>query len=95
MRTDRPILKKQHWEQIPIDSASLFSITEGLVQSSTGKIQLTWPSVTGIRYRIWNSPDLTGWSPARDWAAAQTPPEELAELDLTPSNAFFKVEAEI
>ncbi len=39
--------------------------------------------------------DLVGWSVARDWTNALTPPKDAFEYDLTPSNGFFKVEADM
>ncbi|MDF7822764.1 Ig-like domain-containing protein [Pontiellaceae bacterium B12227] len=78
----------------PYDPNSGFGI-DGLPLPITGKIEITWPSATGVLYRIWESPDLASWVVARNWTNALTPPEDTLELDLTPSNGFFKVEAEI
>ena len=79
----------------PADAASVFAIEDGTMVPATGKIQLTWPTKAGVQYRIWKSPNLADWSIARDWAAPSTPPADLLELDLTPSNGFFRVEADI
>lgn len=78
----------------PLDSDSDFGI-DGVSLPATGKIQLTWPSATGVLYRIWESPDLISWTVPRDWTHALTPPKDTLEFDLTPSNGFFRVEAEI
>lgn len=78
----------------PDDPNSGFGI-DGLPLPSTEKVQITWPSATGVLYRVWQSGNLIDWNIARDWAAAQTPPEDTLEFDLSPSNGFFKVEAEI
>ncbi|MDF7822678.1 Ig-like domain-containing protein [Pontiellaceae bacterium B12227] len=78
----------------PNDSNSTFGI-DGTPLPMSGNIQLTWPSATGVLYRIWESPDLVGWTVTRDWTHALTPPEDTIEVTLTPSNGFFKVEAEI
>ncbi|MDF7822719.1 Ig-like domain-containing protein [Pontiellaceae bacterium B12227] len=79
----------------PGDPDSVFSISDTAPLPITGKVNIVWPSRSNVLYRIWSSPDLIGWNVARDWAAAQTPPEDTLELDLSPSNGFFKVEAEI
>ncbi|MDF7822666.1 BNR-4 repeat-containing protein [Pontiellaceae bacterium B12227] len=79
----------------PEDPASMFGINEGTVLPDLGKVRISWPSQAGVRYRIQQSPDLIVWSVARDWTFAQTPPDDQFETELTPSNAFFKVEAEI
>ena len=78
----------------PYDPASEFSV-DSLPLPTTGKIQITWPSATGIFYRVWNGPDLSSWAVVRNWTNALTPPEETIEFDLSPSNGFFKLEAEI
>ncbi|VGO18691.1 Ig-like domain-containing protein [Pontiella sulfatireligans] len=78
----------------PYDPDSGFGI-DGSTLPATGKVQITWPSATGVLYRVWESPDLSSWSVARDWANALTPPGDTFEFDLTPSNGFFKVEAQI
>ena len=78
----------------PNDPDSGFGI-DGNPLPATGKIQIIWPSATGVLYRIWESPDLFSWTVARDWAAASMTPEDTFEFDLSPSNGFFKVEAEI
>lgn len=41
------------------------------------------------------SPDLLDWAISRDWTNALTPPTDMLEFDLSPSNGFSKVEAEI
>ncbi|MCF7848334.1 MAG: cadherin domain-containing protein [Kiritimatiellales bacterium] len=79
----------------PGDPDSMFGFSGSTPLPISGKIQLTWPSRTNVLYRIWESPDLAGWNVARDWAAALTPPEDAFEFDLSPSNGFFKAEAEI
>ena len=60
-----------------------------------GKIQITWPTATGALYRVLESSDLAEWSIARNWTNGLTPPEDTLEFDLSPSNGYFKVEAEI
>jgi hypothetical protein len=35
------------------------------------------------------------WTVTRDWTNAAAVPEDALELDLTPSNGFFRVEADI
>ncbi|VGO15431.1 hypothetical protein PDESU_04014 [Pontiella desulfatans] len=79
----------------PDDPDSVFEITGTTSLPMVGKIEVTWPSTNGVLYRVWESPDLTNWLVARDWATASTVPEDAYELDLTPSNGFFKVEAQI
>ena len=79
----------------PNDPASVFSIVDTTPLPISGKLGITWPSRTNVLYRIWASPDLIDWSIARNWATAQTPPEDALEFDLSPSNGFFKVEADI
>ncbi|VGO18690.1 hypothetical protein SCARR_00743 [Pontiella sulfatireligans] len=79
----------------PYDPASMFSITGNTPLPGIGKIEIIWPSATGVLYRIWESPDLSSWSVARDWATGLTPPEDALEFDLSPSNGFFKVETDI
>ncbi|MCF7848333.1 MAG: BNR-4 repeat-containing protein [Kiritimatiellales bacterium] len=79
----------------PGDPASLFGISAGTTLPITGKFRIIWPSRTNVLYRIWESSDLAGWDVARDWAAALTPPEDAFEFDLSPSNGFFKIEADI
>lgn len=61
----------------------------------SGKVQLTWPSATGVLYRVWKSPDLASWSIARDWTSAAVVPVDTYEFNLTPSNGFLRVEADI
>ncbi|MDF7822790.1 hypothetical protein P4B35_02090 [Pontiellaceae bacterium B12227] len=61
----------------------------------SGIFQITWPSATGVLYKVWKSPELANWSIARDWASALTPPVDALEIDLTPSNGYFRVEAKI
>ncbi|MDF7822725.1 PA14 domain-containing protein [Pontiellaceae bacterium B12227] len=78
----------------PNDPNSGFGIA-GKPLPISGKIELTWPSATGVLYRVWKSPNLTSWSVARDWTNAVAIPVDALELDLTPSNGFFWVEAEI
>ncbi|MDF7822786.1 cadherin domain-containing protein [Pontiellaceae bacterium B12227] len=77
----------------PNDPDSGFGIDGSLPMY--GKIQLSWPSATGVLYKVWKSPDLTSWSVARGWSSALTPPIDTLEVDLTPSNGYFKVEAQI
>ncbi len=79
----------------PTDAASVFAIEDGTAVPATGKIQLTWPTKTGVQYRIWESPNLVDWIVVRDWNNGLTPPEDTLEFDLSPSNGFFKVEANI
>ena len=79
----------------PNDSDSVFSITEVVPLPGTGKIGISWPSATGVLYRVWQSGNLTNWIVVRDWAAAQTPPADTLELELSPSNGYFKIEADI
>jgi hypothetical protein len=79
----------------PEDAASMFGIAEGSTHSTPGKMRIAWPSKSGIQYRILESPDLIGWTVIRDWTAALTPPEDALEFDLSPSNGFFKIEANI
>ena len=61
----------------------------------SGKFRIEWPSATGVLYRVWESPDLANWSVVRNWTNAAAVPVDAYELDLTPSNGFFKVEADI
>ncbi len=77
----------------PNDPDSRFGI-DGTPLPMSGKIEITWPSATGVLYRVWESPDLANWSVVRDWTNAAAVPEDTCELDLTPSNGFFKVEAQ-
>jgi hypothetical protein len=73
----------------------MFSITDTSPLPSAGKLQLAWPSATGVLYRVSQSSDLTHWSVVRDWAGAASPPEDALDMDLSPSNGYFKVEADI
>ncbi|MDF7822785.1 lamin tail domain-containing protein [Pontiellaceae bacterium B12227] len=77
----------------PDDPESRFGI-DGTLPTS-GKIQIAWPSATGVLYKVWKSQDLVNWTVARNWTNALTPPLDTLEVDLTPSNGFFTVEAEI
>ena len=79
----------------PNDPASVFAITDTSALPSTDRLEVVWPSATGVLYRIWGSPDLTNWAIVRGWTNALTPPSDAVEIDLSPSNGFFKVEAEI
>ncbi len=79
----------------PGDPSSVFEITGSTALPVTGRFRITWVSRTNVLYRIWESADLIGWTVARDWAAAQTPPEDTFEIDLTPSNSYFRVDAQI
>ncbi|VGO18635.1 hypothetical protein SCARR_00688 [Pontiella sulfatireligans] len=79
----------------PADAASMFGINGGTVLPDLGKIRISWPSQADIQYRVSASPDLAEWNVVRGWAVAQTPPEDVFEADLAPSNGFFKVEAQI
>ncbi|VGO18520.1 Ig-like domain-containing protein [Pontiella sulfatireligans] len=79
----------------PNNPDSVFEITGTTPLPISGTIQLTWPSRSNVLYRIWESPDLIGWNVARDWTNALTPPTDATEMNITPSNGFFKIEAEI
>ena len=79
----------------PGDPASVFGITESAALPITGKFRITWPSRSNILYRIWESPDLAGWNVVRNWTASLTPPDDVLEFDLSPSNGFYKIEAYI
>ena len=79
----------------PGDPASVFGITGSTALPITGKFRINWVSRSNVLYRILESPDLGGWNVARDWAAALTPPEDTLEFDLSPSNSFFRVEAQL
>ncbi|VGO15383.1 hypothetical protein PDESU_03966 [Pontiella desulfatans] len=79
----------------PTDAASFFAVSGQTPLPMPGKFEIRWPSASNVLYKVWESPDLTHWAVARDWAVAQTPPEDALEIDLSPSNGFFKVEAEI
>ena len=79
----------------PDDPESDFSVMANTPLPMSGKFQITWPSSTGVLYKVWNSPDLSDWTVARDWTNALTPPEDSLEINLSPSNGFFKVEADI
>jgi len=79
----------------PTDAASMFGINGGTSLPGPGKFRISWPSLAGVRYRTWKSPDLSTWILVRDWTVALTPPDDQFDFDLSPSNGFFKVEAEI
>ena len=79
----------------PNDPASVFRINGAMPIPAAGEFRITWPTATGVFSRVWQSGDLTNWVVARDWGASLTPPEETAQLDLTPSNTYFWVEADI
>jgi PKD repeat protein len=79
----------------PNDPDSVFGFSGSTPLPMSGKIQLTWPSSTGVLYRVWESADLSAWSVIRDWTNALTPPSDSFEFDLSPSNGYFKVEADI
>lgn len=78
----------------PVDPDSLFAVNSTPLPIS-GTVQLSWPSASDVLYRIWESSDLVGWTVASNWAVALTPPEDIIEFDLSPSNGFFKIEADI
>ncbi|VGO18672.1 PKD domain-containing protein [Pontiella sulfatireligans] len=79
----------------PGDPESVFGFSGSAPLPMSGKIELFWPSATGVLYRVWQSPDMAGWTVIRDWAIGLTPPEDAFEFDLTPSNSYFKIEADI
>ncbi|VGO15432.1 hypothetical protein PDESU_04015 [Pontiella desulfatans] len=79
----------------PNDPDSAFNITGTTPLPMAGKMQFTWPSATGVLYRVWESPDLTNWTVVRDWTNAAAFPEELLEISTDYSNRFFKVEADV
>lgn len=71
-----------------------FSMNDAKLPAA-GKIQLTWPSATGVLYPVWQSGDLVGWTMARDGMPAETPPDGQFENDLILTNGIFRVETEI
>ena len=79
----------------PQNPDSTFAVMDTTPFPGVGKIELSWPSRSNVLYRVWQSPNLSDWTVARDWAAPASPPEDVLELDLSPSNGFFRIEAEI
>ena len=79
----------------PDDPTSFFGLTQDPTLFPSGKILLSWPSHPGVRYRLWESSDLKNWILGTGWMEADTPPLDIIERELTPSNNYFKIEAEI
>ncbi|WP_309398869.1 Ig-like domain-containing protein [Cerasicoccus maritimus] len=79
----------------PHDPSSVFAITSCVMIPESGMLRIGWPSVSGVQYRVWISSDLIDWTVARDWENAVSPPEDILDLEMSSSNLFFKVEADI
>jgi hypothetical protein len=78
----------------PNDPDSFFKLYIAPAGSGTNTINLTWPSCTGVKYRLWESSSLTNdWTLLRDWTDAETPPADSLQYSGLPSSRFFKIEA--
>lgn len=77
----------------PENPGSYFSLSIEATDSNTNTLNLTWPSCTGVKYRIWESTTLTNWTPLRDWTETTTPPTDSLEISASQSKNFFKIEA--
>ena len=59
------------------------------VSSSSGQITITWPSLTGARYRVDWSDDLSTWQSLAELAA--TAPESAASDSVSHSQRYYRV----
>lgn len=78
----------------PENPASFFALSIERAGSDANALQLTWPSCTGVKYRLWQSNDLTRWDLLRDWSNPESPPTDFLELGVVRPKSFFKIEAE-
>jgi hypothetical protein len=78
----------------PDNPASYFASRIEKTGPAANALQLTWPTCTGVKYRIWESSDLTDWSVLRGWSTPQSPPADFFGLGTVGSNNFLKIEAE-
>lgn len=55
--------------------------------------ELVWNTKPGVRYRLWESPDLADWTVVSGYPAEADALGAVQEVSLEPGGKFFKVEA--
>ena len=55
-------------------------------------LELVWNTTPGVRYSLWESPDLASWSEVSGYPAVADALSGLHEIQATPPKRFFQVE---
>jgi formylglycine-generating enzyme required for sulfatase activity len=55
-------------------------------------LELVWNTTPGVRYSLWESPDLSSWSEVSGYPAVADALSGLHEIQTTPPKRFFQVE---